>query len=129
MYHKEIKVNSPEKKEHRRSLRNNMTSAEVVLWQLLRGHKLGGYKFRRQQGIGPFILDFYCPRLKLCIEVDGDSHDYKYEYDEQRSLFLQKQGIKVIRFSNDQIFANVDWVINEIHRIVDERAPTPIPSP
>ena len=121
MYHKEIKANSPEKKAHRKSLRNNMTSAEVVLWQLLRGHKLGGYKFRRQQGIGPFILDFYSPSLKLCIEVDGNSHDHKYEYDERRSLFLKKQGIKVIRFSNDQVFANVDWVISEILREVGER--------
>ena len=129
MYHKEIKANSSEQKVYRKNLRNNMTSAEVVLWQLLRGRKLCGYKFRRQQGIGPFILDFYCPRLKLCVEVDGNSHDYKYEYDEQRSMFLQKQGIKVIRFSNDQIFASVDWVINEITRVIGERCPTPIPSP
>ena len=124
MYHKEIKANSPEKKMHRKSLRNNMTSAEVVLWQLLRGHKLGGYKFRRQQGIGPYILDFYSPRLKLCVEVDGNSHDHKYEYDEQRSLFLNKQGIKVIRFSNDQVFANVDWVTSEILREVGESFPS-----
>ena len=124
MYYKKVRANTPENKDQRKSLRNHMTSAEVVLWQYLRGRKLGGYKFRRQQGIGPFILDFYCQEINLCVEVDGNSHDHKYQYDEQRSLFLMKQGIKVIRFSNDQIFANIDWVIKEILRIAEEDHPS-----
>ena len=94
--------------------------AESLLWRALKGKGAGGFKFRRQQGIGPYVLDFYCPELRLGVELDGDSHDYKFEYDEKRTLFLNEQGIKVIRFRNEQIWANFNGVVEEIVRIGKE---------
>ena len=79
------------------------------------------------------MLDFYCPALRLCIELDGSAHDYTYEYDEQRTRYLNAQGIRVVRFSNDQVFTCYDGVVAEIVRICGEMAentdPTPSPSP
>ena len=117
MHYNTAKANSIEQKETRKQLRNNATSSEALLWKALRGRNAGGYKFRRQQGIGSYILDFYCPELRLCIELDGSSHDHKYEYDERRTAFLNEQGIKVVRFHNEVVLANVDAVAREIVRI------------
>ena len=117
MHYNTAKANSIEQKETRKQLRNNATSSEALLWKALRGRNAGGYKFRRQQGIGSYILDFYCPELRLCIELDGTSHDHKYEYDERRTAFLNEQGIKVVRFHNEVVLANVDAVAREIVRI------------
>ena len=117
MHYNAAKANSIEQKETRKQLRNNATSSEALLWKALRGRNAGGYKFRRQQGIGSYILDFYCPELRLCIELDGSSHDHKYEYDERRTAFLNEQGIKVVRFHNEVVLANVDAVAREIVRI------------
>ena len=117
MHYNAAKANSIEQKETRKQLRNNATSSEALLWKALRGRNAGGYKFRRQQGIGSYILDFYCPELRLCIELDGSSHDHKYEYDERRTAFLNEQGIKVVRFHNEVVLANVDAVVREIVRI------------
>ena len=120
MHYKTAIANSKEQKEKRKALRNNMTSAETVLWKALKGRGTGKWKFRRQQSIGPFILDFYCPELKLCVEVDGSSHDYKEEYDEQRTTFLNEQGIYVIRFHNEQVWVDIDGIISEIIRVGEE---------
>ncbi len=117
MHYNTAKANSIKQKETRKQLRNNATSSEALLWKALRGRNAGGYKFRRQQGIGSYILDFYCPELRLCIELDGSSHDHKYEYDERRTAFLNEQGIKVVRFHNEVVLANVDAVAREIVRI------------
>ena len=117
MHYNTAKANSIEQKETRKQLRNNATSSEALLWKALRGRNAGGYKFRRQQGIGSYILDFYCPELRLCIELDGSSHDHKYDYDERRTAFLNEQGIKVVRFHNEVVLANVDAVAREIVRI------------
>ncbi len=120
MHYNEAKANSKDLKEYRKSLRNNMTPAEAALWRVLKGHGCGGLKFRRQQSLGKYILDFYCPSLQLCIELDGSSHDYKYEYDEQRTTFLNAQGIKVLRFSNEQVWHDMNGVIAEILRVGNE---------
>ena len=69
------KSNPKEQKEFRRSLRNNLTPSESILWNILKNGQVGGYKFRRQHGMGPYVLDFYCPSLKLCVELDGDVHN------------------------------------------------------
>jgi very-short-patch-repair endonuclease len=114
MHYKTAKANISEQKTLRKELRNHATPAEAVLWKMLKGRQAGGFKFRRQQGIGPFVLDFYCAELRLGIELDGSSHDYKYEYDEQRSTFLYEQKIHVIRFTNEQVWANIDAVVGEI---------------
>lgn len=120
MHYNTAKANIPEQKDQRKALRNNMTPAEATLWQALKGRGVGGLKFRRQQGIGPFILDFYCPKHKLGVELDGTSHDHKYEYDEQRTAFLMKQGIRILRFSNEQVFYSLPAVLSEIGKIANE---------
>ncbi len=117
MHYKTAKANESEQKILRKELRSHATPAEAVLWKMLKGRNADGMKFRRQQGIGPYVLDFYCPELRLCVELDGSSHDYKYEYDEQRTEFLQKQGIRVLRFSNEQVWQGIDSVVNEIVRV------------
>lgn len=120
MRYKSAKANDSEHKVIRKSLRNNATPAEAILWSALKGRGAGGLKFRRQQGIGQYVLDFFFPELLLCVELDGSSHDFKYDYDEQRTLFLRAQGITVTRFSNDQVCTNVEGVVSEIIRIGKE---------
>ena len=135
MHYNTAEANIAERKSLRKSLRNNLTPAEATLWRALRGKGAGGWKFRRQQGIGPFILDFYCPELRLCIELDGSVHDYSYEYDQRRTAYLAAQGIRVVRFRNEQVFSWLDGVVSEIIRVAKEIAdgkdtdPTPNPSP
>jgi very-short-patch-repair endonuclease len=121
MHYKTAKANDAAQKELRKTLRNNMTPAEALLWRSLRASRAGGWKWRRQQGIGPFVLDFYCPALRLCIELDGSAHDYTYEYDNQRTDYLNAQDIRVVRFTNDQVFNSSDGVVAEIIRICSER--------
>ena len=142
MHYNTAKANSPQQKDLRKSLRRNMTPAEAALWRALRGRGAGGWKFRRQQGIGPYVLDFYSPELRLCVELDGSSHDYRFEYDEQRTAFLGKQGIRVIRFRNEQVWTSIEGIVAEIVRIgreiqgdtaigdvIGDTDPTPNPSP
>ena len=126
MHYNKAKANTIEQKDQRRKLRSNMTPAEATLWRALKERGAGGLKFRRQQGIGPFILDFYCPERRLCVELDGSSHNYRYDYDEQRTAFLRKQGIRVLRFSNEQVFSSIQGVVAEIVRMANENTdPTP----
>ncbi len=93
-------------KERRISLRHNETPAEAALWTILRAKNIDGIKFRRQYSINPYILDFYCVSLKLCIELDGCVHDLKNQqiHDEIRTEFLNNKGITVCRFSNGLVF-------------------------
>ena len=79
MRYKSAKANDSEHKVIRKSLRNNATLAEAILWRALKGRGAGGLKFCRQQGIGQYVLDFFCPELLLCVELDGNSHDFKFE--------------------------------------------------
>ncbi|MCR4959748.1 MAG: DUF559 domain-containing protein [Prevotella sp.] len=133
MHYNSTEANHEGKREQRKSLRNHSTRAECIMWQVLKGRQCGGYKFRRQQGIGPYILDFYCPKLKLCVELDGSSHEHKYDYDEERTAFLAKQGIRVVRYRNEQVYCNPQWIVEDILRqtekITDITDPTPNPSP
>ena len=108
----------------------NLTPAEATLWRALKGRGTGDMKFRRQQGIGPFVLDFYCPEHRLGIEIDGSSHDYKYDYDEKRTEYFREQGIRILRFSNQQVFTSLQGVVAEIVSAAKEDTdPTPNPSP
>ncbi|GHA25809.1 endonuclease domain-containing protein [Oceanisphaera arctica] len=100
-------------KAFRRRLRHELTAPEQRLWRRLRAGQLG-IKFRRQHGIGPFIADFYCARLKLVIEIDGDSHFVDGEalrHDKQRDDYFYSLNIRVLRFTNREVMANIDGVL------------------
>ncbi len=114
--------NDPSKKELRKNLRNNMPDAEIVLWSKLKGKQLNGKKFRRQYGIGTFIVDFYCSELKLAIEVDGDSHFIgdKPKLDKERQSFIESEGVRVLRFTNNEIYKNLDGVLRTIEKFIGE---------
>lgn len=105
--------NVPNLKYKRQYLRNNATEVEKILWNRLRNSQLG-YKFRRQFSVSGFILDFYCPSLKLAIELDGGIHKFKTKYDKYRDQFLEAMKIKTIRFVNDQVINDLQNVIRII---------------
>jgi very-short-patch-repair endonuclease len=99
---------------HAYELRRNMTEAETRLWQVLRSHRFANIHFRRQHAVGPYIVDFCAPRIKLAIEVDGDQHLDQQEYDAQRSAFLESNGYRVLRFWNGQVTNDMAGVIKHI---------------
>ena len=108
--------NAQNLRETRKKLRNSLTPAEAKLWSLLKNSQLENRKFRRQHSIGPYVLDFYCPSEKLCIELDGAVHftDGGYEYDLTRTQYLRAHNIHVIRFENRDVFENTEGVLEEI---------------
>ena len=105
-----------EKVERSRELRREMTPAEAILWQELRANKLGVH-FRRQQVIAGFIVDFYCHRAALVIEVDGDIHDLQKEDDAKRDKALSEMGLKIVRFRNDEILNNLPIIVKRIKEL------------
>jgi very-short-patch-repair endonuclease len=102
----------------KRRLRSEMTPAEKKLWLLLRGKQFEGLKFRRQHGIGPYIVDFYCPEKRLVIEVDGDvhAHEKQITIDKKREDYLKELGLLVIRYTNYVILTNLRGVMEDIFR-------------
>ena len=106
-------------------LRRNMTKAELVLWDKLKNKNVFKSKFRRQHPIDIFIVDFYCHEYKLVIEIDGEIHndEEKKEYDIGREAELEKFGITVLRFTNDQVIYKLDEVILRIHGVLTELTP------
>ena len=110
--------------QHARDNRHPQTPAETKLWKLLRNRNLDGYKFRRQHPIGYYIVDFYCHETKLVVEVDGRSHDERIEYDAERTMWLEGQGCRVIRFTNQQVMRDVVMVVEAILAACRE-APSP----
>ena len=109
-----------EKLQRARELRSEMTPAEKVLWQELRGNKLGVH-FRRQQVIEGFIVDFYCHSASLVIELDGDIHRAQREYDESRDKILKNKGLRVVRFSNDDVLLNLTSVLVQLNEILGKK--------
>ena len=102
--------------ERRRNLRKNLTPEESVMWKALKSKQIEGFKWRKQHPIDNYILDFYCPKAKLCIELDGKEH-YTFQgakEDEIRSIHLERKGIRIIRFENRLIWENLEEVINVI---------------
>jgi very-short-patch-repair endonuclease len=109
----------------RRALRSASTDAEAALWKHLRAKRFAGFKFRRQHSCGPYILDFYCARRNLAIELDGGQH-YNVgaqRYDERRTGDLAQLGVTVLRFANDLIFREPEAVLEEIARALDGPSP------
>ena len=99
-----------------RSMRNNPTGAEELMWALLRQGVLKSFRFHRQKPLGNYIVDFYCTRLLLVIEIDGLGHadEAQQEYDAQRTAFLNGYGITVLRFWNNEVLHNSDGVYEEV---------------
>ena len=97
-------------------MRQNPTPAEDLLWKRLRRKQVSGFRFRRQHPIGRFIVDFYCAKARLVIEVDGSVHDQPgyEEYDAQRQAFLEQLGLRVLRFRNDEVMRRTDAVVEAI---------------
>lgn len=108
--------NEKEQKLLRQNLRNNKTAPEAIFWQVIKGRQIDGLKFRRQYGFGPYVLDFYCPEIRLCIELDGEVHKTANadEYDRMRTQFLNMNDIMVIRFDNQVVYKNIQGIITEI---------------
>ncbi len=99
-----------------RYLRREETRAEKMLWEALRNRKLG-IKFRRQHPLEKFVLDFYAPKIKLAIELDGSPHKENFEYDSSRTEYLKSQDIKVLRFWNNEIEKNLGEVLDKIRAL------------
>ena len=101
----------------RQKLRSDLSKPEQAVWYWLKGKNFKGYKFRRQYSIGNYILDFYCPKLRLGIEIDGDSHfenDQARFQDIERDNYLTGQNIRILRFTNAEVLDNIDGVINKL---------------
>ncbi|MGJ1198285.1 endonuclease domain-containing protein [Sphingobacterium spiritivorum] len=100
-------------KPFRRQLRRDQTPAESIFWNLVRSHRVNGLKFRRQHTIGNYIVDFYCPKLKLVIELDGSIHNNlgQANYDYERDSKLRTMGYKVIRIGNEAVLRNPEVVL------------------
>jgi very-short-patch-repair endonuclease len=111
--------NRPSEKEKRRELRRNMTKAEVLLWIQLKNKQLLGQRVLRQYGVGPYVLDFYIPKLKLAIEVDGATHatDKEQEYDRHRQEEIENLGIRFLRLTNPEVYGDMS---NSLQRIKDK---------
>ena len=109
-----------------RELRWNMTEAEQKLWQLLRRKQLAGFRFRRQATLGPYIADFFCAKARLVVELDGASHtsDKQIAHDERRTRWMIAHGLRVVRFTNREIFEDADRVADAIYLV----ASAPLPS-
>ena len=106
--------------ERAREMRHDPTPAEATLWRALRNRNLN-YKFRRQHPIDKFIIDFYCAQVKLCVELDGDTHFElsQQEYDLARTAYLEELGYKIIRFSNQDVRYNLPSIVDEIVRTIN----------
>jgi len=113
----------------RRRFRKEMTPAEEQLWFKLNRKQLLGVKFRRQHGIGPYIVDFYCPEKALIVEVDGDVHAFEnnLEKDKLRQNYLENLGLRVVRYQNNDILKSLESVLEDLCQKV-ENLPPPAPS-
>ena len=106
-------------KDRARSFRKNMTDAENRMWHFLRNRRLKGYKFVREHIIGIYIADFVCRKKKVIIEIDGGQHVEAACYDQKRTEFLEKEGYKVLRFWNHEVFKNIEEVLEAILDLIE----------
>ncbi|MCH2188666.1 endonuclease domain-containing protein [Candidatus Gracilibacteria bacterium] len=109
--------NSSKLTQLRRSLRNNQTKPEQYLWEKLKNKQFHGIKFRRQYSLGRYILDFYAPEYKIGVEIDGENHFEKHqkEYDDIRTEFLASAGIKIIRYTNNEVMNNREGMLYDLY--------------
>ncbi|MBV6623096.1 MAG: DUF559 domain-containing protein [Rivularia sp. (in: Bacteria)] len=103
-------------KEKRRKLRQNIVKTEKIIWHKIRNRQIEDCKFRRQYSVYKFVIDFYSPILKLAIEIDGESHfqEGAAEYDRERQNYIESLGITFVRFTNNDVYENLDGVLESI---------------
>ncbi len=111
-----------------KKLRQVMTEAEKHMWYHLRAHRLLGFKFKRQKPIGPYVVDFACPALRLVIEIDGGQHSIDADEDSIRDRWLRKHGYTVLRFWNNEVMENLEGVMEAIASAASPDSPSP-PAP
>ena len=109
---------SDPKLQQAKEMRREMTPSERKLWARLRNSRLEGFHFRRQQVIGPYIVDFYCHKSALVIEVDGDIHDLQKEEDARREKVLRELGLRIVRFRNDEVLRELSKVVGKIGELI-----------
>ncbi len=119
---------SPKTQWRAGKLRTKQTMPEVLLWARIRAHRFQGVSFRRQHALGPYIVDFYAPSVKLVIELDGSQHLDHSAYDTRRSAYLEAQGCRVLRFWNNDILNNLDDVLAEIALQLSHDSAPPLPA-
>ena len=112
----------PYLKELAKKLRNNMTLSEVLLWNEIKQKKINGYDFDRQKPIDDYIVDFYCKKLQLAIEIDGDSHDSEeaFNKDNERQIRLESLGVHFIRFDDIEVKRNMNNVLRALYGKIEE---------
>ena len=110
-----------------KSLRNEASPPERLLWQHLRNRQLAGHKFSRQIPIGPYFADFLCREARLIVELDGPSHDNSADYDARRDAYCRAQGYSILRFTNADVLTNLEGVMSHIATTL-AHLPTPNPS-
>jgi len=105
-----------------------MTQAEKILWERLRKRQVRNKRFLRQFGVGEYVIDFYCPEIKLAVEVDGDIHSLndEVEYDKNRQEEIENFGIHFLRIKNEEVFRNIERVILKIEITIDATPLTPL---
>ncbi len=115
----------------RRKLRRDATPAERVLWRYLKGRQFYGLLFHRQHGVGSYIVDFYCPQVRLVVEVDGSIHeDHNVKLNDQmRQKFLESCYLRVVRFTNDEVLYDIDSVLIRLKDAATSPSATPSPPP
>ena len=101
-------------------MRKEPTPQETAIWARLKASRLHGFSFRRQHVVGPFILDFYCPSVRLAVEVDGAWHNRRADYDQERDQYLVSRRIRVLRFTNTQVDTDIGAVLDRIMQAVQQ---------
>jgi very-short-patch-repair endonuclease len=112
-----LKAGTLEKRQLAERMRAEQTPSEAILWEQLRNNRLLGLKFRRQQPIDGFIVDFYCHAISLVIEVDGAVHTDQQQYDRERDAILQQRGLTIVRITNDEIEAGIHPVVSNLKNL------------
>ena len=109
-------------KQRRKTLRKNLSKAEAIMWNHLSRRQMKVYKIRRQHSVDQYVIDFSCPELKLAIEIDGDSHFMTgaEEQDKTRQEYIESFGIQFLRFTNDDVYKNIDGVCQTVYNKVEE---------
>ncbi|HLF20199.1 MAG TPA: DUF559 domain-containing protein [Bacteroidota bacterium] len=118
--HRRFSLYHPRLKKVARMLRKNSTRAEILLWGELKGKQMLGYDFHRQKPLGNYVVDFFSPRLKLVIEIDGSSHEERTNEDKKRQRNFEERGFRFLRFPDDEVKQNVEGVVEDIRAWIFE---------